>query len=165
MKDIILYRPYRSHQWFVPVTMGFAILAFVTVGYCLPDMELIALLFVALGIGSVWLTKVLYDTSHIVIFFEQEGLRMMGGKYKDYRYVRWEELPYAYYANSYKGHLFLVLSHEALSPKQAKIFANRGANSSRICVDSVVVIHLDALQNVEQLKEMIDNRVLNVVTD
>lgn len=164
MNDTIIYCPYRSHAWFVPFTIVIEIFAFAAVGYCIPYGGSVVFLLVAIGIASIWLTRVLYDSSNIAVFFEPEGLRITGGRYSDYRYVHWEELPYAYYTRSYKGHLFLVLSPKALSKKQVKFFANKGASSSRICIDFVVIIHIDVLQNSSMLKEIIGNQVLHVDT-
>lgn len=164
MNDTIIYRPYRSHIWFVPFTAGVEILSFVAVGYCLPHLRVTVLLPVVIGIISIWLTKVLYDSSNLVVFFGQEGFQITGNRCNDYRYFLWEELPYAYYARSYKGHLFVVLSPKVLSSKEVKNYVNRGANSSRICIDSVIVIHIDVLQNASRLKELIDNHVLHMDT-
>lgn len=162
MNDTIIYRPYRSHAWPLPFTIPVGMLAFMAAGYCLPFLGFRVLVLVAIGIACTWLTKVLYDSSNIAVYLEQEGLRIIGGSYNDYRYALWEELSYAYYVRSFKGHLFLVLSPKALSSKEAKNLANRGANSSRICIDYAVVIYIDILQNTSQLKELIDNHILHV---
>lgn len=165
MKDTIVYRPYRSHAWFLPFTIPVGMLAFIFAGYCLPFWGFYAIVPVAIGIACTWLTKVLYDYSRVAVFFEQEGLRVIGSSYNDYRYVLWEELSYAYYVRSFKGHLFAVLSPKALSPKEAKKLANRGANSTRICIDDTVVIHLeDILQDGLQIKEFIENHVAHMDT-
>lgn len=142
MKDTIIYRPCRSYAWFIPFTILIGMLAFFAAGYCLPFWGFNVIVPVAMGIACTWLTKVLYDCSNIAIFFEQEGLRIIGSSYNDYRYVLWEELSCAYYVTSYKGHLFVVLSQKALSPKEAKKLANRGANSHKTSVDDAVVIYL-----------------------
>lgn len=162
MNDTIFYRPYRSHVWFLSFTMPVGMLAFVAAGYCLPYWGFRVLILATIGIACAWLTKWLYDSSNSAVFFEQKGIRIIGGSYKDYQYVLWEEVQFAYYVRNYKGHLFLVLSPKALSPKKAKKLANRGANSSKICIDYVVVIYIDDLQNASQIKEQIVHNVLHV---
>ncbi len=164
MKDTIIYRPYRSYAWFLPFTIPIGILAFIFAGYCLPFWGFDVIVPVAIGITCTWSTKFLYDSSRIAISFEAEGLRIIGSSYNDYRYVLWEELSYAYYVRSFKGHLFVVLSPKTLSSKEANKLANRGANSTRICIDYAVVIYIDIPQDISQIKELIDNHVTYVDT-
>ena len=159
MHDTIIYRPYRSHGWFVPFAIAAQILSFAAAGFCIPNIGLFVLFF-AMGALAAYLAKVLYDSANIVVFFEQEGLRIAGGRYKNYRYFPWEGFSYVYYIRSFRGHLFVVLSPKELSPKEGKNFVRRGANLSRICIDSVVVIHMDVLQNTAQLKELINRHVV-----
>ena len=164
MNNTIIYRPYKTQTWLLFFTIPIEILTFVGAGYCLPLSGVSVLCLTGIGIASIWLTKVLYDSSKRAVFFEQKGLRIIGGSYFDYRYVPWGELAYAYYARNYKGHLFLVLSPNALSTREVKRFANQGATSSRIFIDYVVVIYIDILQDVSQIKELIDNHVVHVDT-
>lgn len=164
MNDAIVYRPYKAQTWPLVFTLPVGILAFVGVGYCLPFSAVSVLCLTGIGMACIWLTKVLYDSSKKAVFFEQNGLRIIGGSYFDYRYIPWEELTYGCYTRNYKGHLFLVLSPNVLSSKEAKHFANQGANSSRIFIDYVVVIYLDVLQDVSQIKKLIDNHVAQVDT-
>ena len=161
MKDAIQYRPFRSEAWFVPFTLGIGILAFTATGYCLPNIES-TVFFLVFGILCFWLTKKLYDTSNMIVSFEWEGVRITGGKFDNYCYASWEEMEYAYYARNFKGHLFLVLSPKALSEKQVKQFVNRAVNSYKLCVDFVIVIHIDAMQDVSQIKERISSKVSNI---
>lgn len=162
MDTSFLYRPYRSYGWFVPFTLGTAILAFVAVGYHLPRIDVTLFVLSAGGIMGASLSKMLYDLSNIAVLFEQEGVRIIGGRYTDYRYLPWEGSPYAYYTKSYKGHSFLVLSPTSLDRKQAHRLTNREANASGICVDHVAVICLDALQDVSKIKEMVEDKVLHI---
>lgn len=164
MNEIIIYRPYRVHAWTLPFTVTIGVLAFVATGYCLPYWESNIIIPAVMGVISIWLTKTLYDTSKLTVIFEQHGLRTISVRYEDYRYVLWKELLYAYYVRSIKGHLFLVLSSNALSPKEAKHFANRGANSSKICVDRVFVIYIDSFQDVSKIKELVEHYVVHVDT-
>lgn len=164
MNDTFIYRPYKSHAWTLPFTTSVGLLAFVAAGYCVPYWGYNVLILAAVGIVCAWLTKLLYDSSNVAVIFEQEGLRALGGNYNEYRYVLWEEVSYAYYVRSFKGHLFLVLTPNALSSKEAKHLANRGANSSRICIDSVLVIYIDIFQDVTKIKELIGNHVMHVDT-
>ena len=164
MNDAIVYRPYKTQIWPLFFTVPVGMLAFVGTGYSLLFSGITALCLIGIGIVCVWLTKVLYDSSKRAIFFEQKGLRIIGGSHLDYRYIPWERLSYGGYAKNYKGHLFLVLSPNALSSKEAKHFANQVANSSRIFIDDVVVIYLDILQDVSKIKELIESHIEQVDT-
>lgn len=118
---------------------------------------------IATGMVSLWLTKVIYDSLKRRVIFEQNGVRIIDGD-SDCCYFSWEELNYGYYIKSYKGHLFLLLSAEMLNPEEAKRIVNKGANTSRILIDRVVVIYLDLLQDVSQVKEIISNHLVRVST-
>ena len=160
MNDTIIYYPYRSHKWFLFVTIPVGMLSFVLVGYGLPYWRLGVFFFGATGIACVWLTKTLYDSSNIAIFFEREGLRIVGRIHKDYRYVLWEQLSYVCYVKNFKGHLFFVLSSRALEDKETKRIVNRAAIFSKICVDDAIVVHMDVIQNTSSVKEVIDKYIL-----
>lgn len=162
MNHAIAYRPYRSHAWFVPFAYGIGIISIFAAGYSLPHIGFATFVLLGIGIVCFLLAKVLYDSSSILVLLEQEGLRITGGNHSNYRYIPWKELSYAYYTRSYRGHLFLILSPTPLSQKQTQILTNRGANTSKICVDSVVVIHIDTMQNTSQLKETVVSKVLHI---
>lgn len=162
MNHTISYRPYRCHAWFVPFVFGFGIIYIFTAGCLLSHTNFVFLVPLGIGIVCFLLAKVLYDTSNILVLLEPEGLRMTGGRYGNYRYVLWRELPYAYYTRSSRGHMFLVLSPEPLCPKQVKSWVKRGANSSKVCFDSVVVIPINTMQDISLLKETVASKVLHV---
>ena len=164
MNDAIVYRPYKTQIWPLVFTIPVGILAFIGAGYCLPFSVVGALCLIGVGMACIWLTKVLYNSSKRAAIFEQNGIRIIGGGYFDYRYIPWGELPYGCYTRNYKGHLFLLLSPNVLNSKEAKRFANKGANSSRIVIDYVVVIYLDVLQDVERIKSLIDGNLVQVDT-
>ena len=164
MNDAIVYRPYKAQTWPCVFALPVGILAFVGAGFCLSFSFVSVLCLIGVGMVCIWLTKVLYDSSKRAVIFEQNGLRIIGGSYFDYRYIPWGELTYGCYTRNYKGHLFLLLSPNVLSLKEAKRFANQGANSSRIFIDYVVVIYLDVLQDIAQIKELIDSHLVQVDT-
>ena len=156
MNESICYRPYRSHGWFLFFEIACAVFCWILAGVSLPEAGYAAVIFSVLGLVCGWLVKILYDSSNITVLFEAEGLRITGGRHRDYRHIPWEKLPYAYTARSFKGFPFLVLSPRVLNPEAAKRLANRGANSMRICVDGAVVIHLDQLQDLSGIKECVE---------
>ena len=164
MNDAIVYRPYKAQTWPLVFTLPVGILAFVGAGYYLPFSGVSVLCLSGIGVACIWLSKVLYDSSKKAVIFEQNGLRIIGGSYFDYRYIPWGELKYGYYTRNYKGHLFVVLSPNVLNSKEAKCFANQGANSSRIFIDYVVVIYLDVLQDVTQIKKLIASHLVQIDT-
>ncbi len=52
-----------------------------------------------------------------------------------------------------------MISSNALSSQKAKHYANKGANSSKICIGNEVVIYLDILQDVSEIRKIIDIQV------
>ena len=164
MHNIIIYRPYKTQIWPVLFTIPAGIFAFVASGYCLPLSRISVLCLVGIGIACICLTKVLYDSANKAVFFEEKGLRIIGSCYVNYQYIPWEELAYAYYTRNYKGHLFLVLSPKMLSLKEAKHFANRGAILSQIYINYVVVLYIDILQDVSNLRRLIDEHIAHIDT-
>ena len=99
------------------------------VGYCLSFSGVGVLFLIGIGMACIWLTKVIYDMSKRAVIFEQNGLRIFDGGYLGYRYMPWEKLTYGCYIRNYKGHLFLLLSPNALNSKEAKYFANQGVKN------------------------------------
>lgn len=158
MKNTVVYRPFRSHSWLATATACLVGFAFVVAGWTFPDFKFV-IFFFAMGIVSIWLTKVLYDSSNITICFEDGGLRVFDGGHKECQYLLWEKLPYAYYVRNLKGHLYVVLSPKEIDLKQVRYYVNKSSNSFRVMIDYVVVFHIDILQNASELKEMIDNRI------
>ncbi len=156
--NTIICHPYRNHKWFLPFTIVTGMLALTASGYCMPNFEL-SVMLVAVGIGCAWLTKYLYDTCLVAVLFDERGFQVFEGHCGNYRYFSWEGLPYVYDTRSFKGYPFLVLSSRKLNSKETKCLANRGANLSRLCIDDVVVIPMDNLENVAQIKELIDKSV------
>lgn len=165
MNNTIIYRPYRSYKWFALFLLVTGIFEFVSVGFALHDAGLYIFLLVMLGILSVCMAKVLFDFSKTVVTFEQDGLRIFGCGRSPYSYLPWDEFSYAYYVRSYKGDLFLVLSPKAIGYKEAKKLVNRGANSSKMCIDSAVVIFIKTTQDIIQLKEFVSNHVSHINAD
>lgn len=162
MSDTIIYHPHQSHGRFVPFTIGVEIFSFVAGGYCLPRIDLFCFCFFGIGIPCLVLSKILYDSSNNAVLLEQDGLRIVEGRSRTFRYILWKEVPYVYFTRSYKGHSFVVLSPKVLNRKQAQAFTNRGANTSRISVDFVVVIHINAAQSASLLKEAISSSAQSI---
>lgn len=161
MKDPLIYRPYGSPSWLVFMIVLFTVFVFILAGHVIPDWHS-ALLWGVMGIVAMWFIKVFYDASNAALLFEENGLWIMGGNYKKYRYVFWKEVPYAYYVIGCKGHPFFVLSPKPLLSKEIRHLANRGEYSTRICIDQAIVIFVDVSQNTSQLEEIIGNHVLHV---
>ncbi len=162
MDNAIIYRPYKTQTWVLVFMIPFGILAFMGVGYGLSSGAVVPCIFLtAMGVGCMWAIKKLYDDSKRVVVLHEKGLQMIDS-YLDDRHISWEELPYAYDANNYKGFLFLVLSPNKLSHKEGKRFANRGANSSRMYIDGIVVIYMDHLQDTSRIREMVKNHVAHM---
>ena len=170
MNDTIIYRPHKSERRLIPIAMFFGIFYFVLLGGAIVQIGFSAKLigpFVLLLTGGAflgWLTISYYSLSNIVVFFERDGLRIARGRHENYKYFRWDEFSYAYYALNSRGHFFLILSPSALDEKEAKKFAKRGSISMGSSLDDVAVIHIDPFQNTEHIKEFIAGKVLQVHT-
>lgn len=165
MDHSVSYRPFRTYNCFVPFVSGTGVFFIICVGYCLFPPHWHMLMFLLISILCFWLSKVLYDSSNIIVLFEQEGLRIIGEKNNRHQYFSWTALEFAYYSRNYKGHLFLVLSPRELSQGEVKAYTNRGANSLRLCVDSVVVIYIDTIQNTKPIKDVVSKKVAHRTGD
>lgn len=153
-----IYRPYRSGIWFAPFSFGIGLLACVVAGSFLPSINITFFAILGAGILSFGVSKVSYDTANIAVFFEQEGIRIAGGRYKDYFHGVWTDFPYAYHA-LYRGHRYLLLSACTLSQQKIHLLTKQSAFLSKICVSSAVVIYLDVLQDTSLLEEIIRRNV------
>ena len=157
----IKHQPNKTESWFVPFTLAIGILGLIGVGY-FASVKKPELFFISLFSGAfgLCLTKMLYDSSNIILLFENEGIRIIGRKYSDYRYLPWNEYLHAYYGRALKGHLFLVLSSKELNPIDAKKYINKRNYSSKLYFDDVVVLHIDDyLQNIKPIKCFIADHV------
>ena len=163
MNDSIIYRPYKSDTWALAFSLPMGVFAFAVAGCCLFSSLGCAIVFLVGGMMCIWSTKVIYDSSKRAVIFEQNGLRIIGGSYSEYRYISWEEVTHGYYVRSYRGVLFLLISPNALNFKEAKRFANKGACSSRIFIDPVVVIPLD-FNKEEEIKKFVEIHLTQVDT-
>lgn len=161
MNDTIEYRPYKTHAYFVVFILCIATAALMLAGYCMQKTWLLFLVCFVFSLMCVFLAKVLYDTSNAKIILDSAGVRIIGNPCGSYQFVPWERIRFAYAATNYKGHLFLVLTPCELNEKQKKHYANKSANTSRICVDSAVVIYMDITQSVEHIKDLIEQQVIN----
>jgi len=162
MHSDITYRPFRSHTYFIPFMLGACMITFIAAGFYLPQIGFPLFFLLTLGLLSLFLVKYLYDTANITVIFEQDGLRIIGGKHNNHRYVNWEQFAYAYYARNFKGHFFLVLSPKDMTTELVRHYANRSAVSSSFFIDSVVVIAMDPTQDISPLKELINSKVPHI---
>lgn len=160
--NCIVYQPYHSYSYFFLFIIAIGTSLLVVIGYSLSNPGLYLIILLLLAILCVTLAKFLYDTSKSTIFFETEGLRIIDTRTTIHTYFRWTDIAYAYYARSRRGHLFVVLSKEELFQSKIKQYVNKGANSSKICVEEVVVINMDPLQDFIQLKEFLNCKVLHI---
>lgn len=161
MNNTIVYCPHRSDIYFAGTMFVVSILSFAALGHCLSDFEAVCYLYAGIGSLSLWLAKNLFNSSQLRLLFDREGIRVVGGKY-DNQFIPWNKYIYAYYVQSYRGHLFVVLSPQVLNLRQAKAFANHGANTSKTCVDDVCVIYLNYSAMSLRIKELIDHNVLHI---
>lgn len=160
MNNIIIYRPSKSQNWAIILAFFIAVFWFCVAGLYLTISVFITCILLVAGVMSIWLSAFLYNVGNICIFFENDGLRIAGGSYKNYSYIPWGNFKYAYYTKNFRNFSFLVLSPKELSLKEARNYANKGANSSKICLDDIAVIYLDDSQNISQeIKEFITEKI------
>ena len=165
MNKAIIYRPNKNQIWLLPFFLE--IFSFVVVGYCLTFSDantiFLSVMFGVFGIVSAWCTITLYGSSKQAVIFDQNGMWILGSSY-DQRYIPWSELTYGCYTRNFKNSEFLVLSPDFLTLKEAKHFANKGANFSRLLIDDIVVIYLDFLQDVTQIKCFVESHIERIDT-
>lgn len=160
--DGVVYYPYKKQRWAIFFTIPMGLAAFVGAGFFFRCSMALTIYLIGIGLFCVWMTKVVYDSSKRFIVFEPEGVRIEGCSLSDHQYIPWEQLSHGYYVRNFKGHLFLVLSPDALNVKEAKHFARRAANLSLIHVDQTVVIYMDVLQDVTQIKKLFSNHGVRI---
>ena len=159
MDDIYVYRPYKSRSWIRFLMLPIGVPAFILAVYLWPISLSGSVLGVVTGLMCIWIYKELYIASKVVIYLESQGIRVVERENQDDIFVQWEECPYAHYATSYKGHLFMVLSSKQLDGKEKKHLANRSANSSRVHLDDAIVIYLDFLQDSALIRARIERHI------
>lgn len=174
MNDTIEYRPFRGESWFVSIELAITIFCFVIFGCLLRDIsfrffsnvDLGALFFLIAGTGSIWCLKRIYDDSNIIVFFEPECLRIVGGKRDSYCCIPWGKITHAYYMRNYKGVLHLILSPETLDKKQVKKRIKKLTISAKLHIDAVV-IPVSALtdadtKKISEINTFIEQKIENI---
>lgn len=157
----VVYKPYRTHIWFVPFLSCISVVFFVVplwniLSYGYEDLFTLTLLLIV-GLASALLAVWLYRTAKKKIIFDHTGLKICSGSRsvkRDY-YVAWGDIKYRYLSKSYKGHSFWVLSPTKLNEKQVKKYVNKSANTSRVCFRNVVVLFVDPIQDTSRVEEII----------
>lgn len=153
MNQSIFYRPYRYYRAFFYVAMVIHPLCFFAAGWSTSYIPAMIFL-IAIGCFFVCFAKYSYDLSNIVLCLDPDGVQVMNCTQSECARLSWEDFRYAYYITNFKGHLFIVFSPEMLMPQDVKRIMNRAANSTRICSNKFLVVHLDPLLNPEKLKEI-----------
>lgn len=156
----IIYRPYRSHIVFAYVANGISLISLILAGVFLADSISIELLiFVLVACLGVLLAYYFAESSKVMIVFEEKGLRIINDRRNKYYCTSWKKHSFGYYERSYKGHGFLVLSTEKLSKERVKKLANSGANLTKVCIEEVIVIYLDGVQDTSKIKAIVEKNV------
>ncbi len=159
INDFIIYRPYRSYMWFVPLTIIITIFSFVAFVFSFQEFGFPTFFTFIFCLLAISLTKTLYNSSKITVFFDDVGLLITDGNHKNNKQFNWDYFSNVYYIRNFKGHSFAVLTPNTLTSKERKIIANHSIRFSNLCIDRVVLIYLDALQKDLQLKEFIEHYV------
>lgn len=160
MNDNTIYRPEKFARIFLFFFPLASITFFLLAGHALPCQVGAFSFFLLSGILSVWETKVMYDFSQKAIVFEKDGVRIIGGSYKEYRYMPLTEISYACYDRDYKGGACLVLSQEVLTAKEIRhIVVWTVGVKIRYSFDGGVVMPIDNTQDLTQIKAWIKENI------
>lgn len=164
MNETVIYRPYKtSGKVGIPLTVALGCFFLAGALFCTAKGEGVAAAFcVTACIFCAFEVQSLYNCANVTLFFEQEGLRIAGGSYKNYCFLPWEQLPCACYVRNLKGFLFCILSSEPLSAKEAGKIARRSFNLSRVWMDPAVVICLDPMQDTSAVRGKVADCVARV---
>lgn len=160
MNKVLAFRPYSFTVVGLFVIIGFETLSFIGVGIALAEFGLeknLDFLAVMVMCGTMFLIlrEVITDVTNWVIYFEKEGVRIAGGKPKNYRYFSWDTWSYVCCIYNYKGQPYAVLSPTLLSEKQLKSLHRHIIVSHKLCVGSILLIPLAWSQDVTQVKLML----------
>ena len=101
----------------------------------------------------------MYDFSQKAIVFEKDGVRIIGGSYKEYQYIPWEKISYVCYARNFKGSIYLVLSQKVLDPKEIRHKVRSADVNTRSFIDGGVVMPIDNTQDLTQIKAWIKENI------
>lgn len=162
MNDLngFIYQPYRTHLGFAIFTIIMAVFSFVVFGFSFSQIGFHTLFLFVSGLMFLLLTKTLYNSSKIIIVFDDVGLLIFNDKHSKYRQFNWAYFSNVYYTTNFKGNLFAVLTSNAKTETEIKKLASRSANSSKLCIDDAVIISFDPLSKDVFLKELIESHQL-----
>lgn len=160
MDDKIIYCPGKIVRFclyfFLPAPVFFFLLAL----GALPDHVGSFCVMFLMGIMGVWIIKVTYDIPQKAIVLEKNGVRIIGGSYKEYRYMPLTEISYACYDRDYKGGACLVLSQKVLTAKEIRhIVVWTVGVKIRYSFDGGVVMPIDNTQDLTQIKAWIKENI------
>ena len=159
MDDKIIYRPEKFARIFLFFFPLAPLTFFLLAGYALPCQVGAFCLFLLSGILSVWETKVMYDFSKKAIVFEKDGVRIIGGSYKEYQYIPWEKISYVCYARNFKGSIYLVLSQKVLDPKEIRHIVRSADVNTRYFIEGSIIMPMDPTQDLTQVVARIKEHI------
>lgn len=149
----VTYKPNRFNAVCAPF-FAFISIGFLLLGLIYPNEDISTVVFsITIGIFAAVLTVILYKSGKTKIIMDENGMQIYTTK--NNTYVAWEMLKFGYLSRDYKGNRCWVLSPEALNKKQAKWYANKGANTLRVYIEGVVVLFLDPIQNTSEMDGII----------
>lgn len=160
-RNDIKYQPYRVETYILLIELVvMEIISFVIFGAVLHEGDIQELFgWGIMAISCGFLAKWCYDLTKIVVFFEEDGLRLINCGYKKHCYFPWQNLSYGYYCRDYKGNLYLVLAPESLNRKQLKQKVNRSMLSLKMNIDNIIVIDINGDKEIFQIKAMISEKI------
>lgn len=156
----IIYFPYRTQKYFCPALSVISLLSVFAAGRSFDNgISVNLIFFTMLALASLVCAKCMYDAAKAAVSIGHDGIRSIGAKESNCFYRPWSDIQYGYYSRSYKGHLFLVLARDELSPSEVKQIVNKSAVQSRLCVEDKVIIYIDLLQDTSKLRSIVSQNV------
>jgi len=151
MKYLFEYYPYRIHRYIIPfVVILFGACLLISFFYFHP-------LFITSVLLLPWIIKSLYDTIHTKILFYEHGICVYERK-KATTYT-WEQFRCGYRTTNFKGHHFLLLTSGKLVVKQVRKYTNKGATTSKVSIDNIVVFPVEDSKYTQELDDFISSNV------
>ena len=139
------YYPYKKQANSLFSIIWFACFGTLCLFLCLSSSNPI---FFTLGViflaGALFLWRYNCSLKDIYVDFNNDELVCFDRDKSSPQYRPINELQYAYFARSIKGHSYLIFSMRSLSPEHQRRLATQCSLKSRILIEDYIIIYLDA---------------------
>lgn len=156
------YQPCRLCTYIFPFVLVGGIVFFSIFCITLHEKDIQGAIYSGIFSGlCVFMAKWLYDSAKIIVFFEEDGIRVINDGRTKHFYNSWGNYLCAYYCRDHKGGLLLVLSPNHLDNNQLKHIVKQKeiALKIRTCFDEVIAIGLFGDKDIYRIKEIILQKI------